>query len=454
MADQYLKLYKENKAAIWQHAPEIMNARRDAAWRTLESMPLPRKGDEGYPALSVAEMFAPDYGVNINRVPFGVDLAESFSCGVPNVSTLLAVVSNDIFVATASLLRNLPQGVMVTSIAQAAKKNPDLVKPYYDKLASQYGNAATAINTLLAQDGIFIHVDTGVELDKPIQIVNIFNATAPMMAPRRVLIVMEQDAHADVLVCDHSANKSMQYLDSQVVEIFLDQGASLQYYDLEESSAMTMRHSQLFAEQNTGSSLVANGTTLMGGTTCNSYCVDLQGEHCTTKLAGMAIGGPGQVICNNTRITHNVPKCHSDQMYKYILDGNSQGSFYGIIKVDEAAKFTKAYQSNRNILANADAKMYTRPQLEIYCDEVKCSHGATIGQLDQNALFYMRQRGIPEAEARMMLMQAFMADVIDTVEIPALKSRLHQLVEMRLSGNHQLCEHCQGQDAASQHAAE
>lgn len=458
---QYIDLYTENAALLQSHAPEVLNAPRAKALEQLlrPGVRLPRRGDEGFPALSVEEMFAPDYGVNIERRQFGNDPSAVFRCGLPNISTLLALVVNDAFYATPGLLRNLPKGVEMTSLARAAKEQPELVAKYYNRLSSQgssvlgqsnhpgsktmdYIDTTAALNTLLCQDGVFIHVKRGVQLDKPLQLVNVFNAPFPMMGVRRMLIVVDEGAQAQVLVCDHTADEAQKYLTSQVVEIYVGRDAMLDFYDLEESSLATSRMSQVFVRQDENSSFVSNGTTLIGGNTRNSYIVEHIAEHARTLLAGMAVAADNQIVDNATLVRHNTPKCESNQMFKYILEGQSRGSFYGRVVVDEKAKFTNAYQSNRNLLASTDARMYTRPQLEIYCDEVKCSHGTTVGQLDQNALFYMRSRGIPEAEAKMMLMQAFMEDVIDTVRIDALKMRLRQLVQLRLQGKLEHCSDC------------
>ncbi|MDE7375406.1 MAG: Fe-S cluster assembly protein SufD [Muribaculaceae bacterium] len=456
---QYLNLYREHSDVLMANAPEALNRPRPRAYERLMSARLPRKGDEGYPALSVEEMFAPDYGVNLRRVPFGVEASEPFRCGVPNVSTLMAFVVNDSFRPTATLERNLPDGVEVMSLARAAEIYPDVVAKHYDALAGavkliptdphstadavMQPSAVSVLNTLLCQDGVFVRVKAGVRCDKPLQIVNISNASAPLLAVRRMLVIVEDGASCSILTCDHAASHDVDYLNCQVTEAFLGRGASLDIYDLEESSARTARHAQLYARQDEGSEFTVNGTTLVGGRTRNSYYVELCGEHARAKLAGMAIGGDEQAVENATCVIHRAPKTESDQLFKNILDDKAEGAFYGSIIVDEKADFTKAYQINRNIVASPSARMHTRPQLEIYCDEVKCSHGATVGQIDENAMFYMRQRGIPERQARMMLMQAFMADVIDTVSIPALKSRLAQLVELRLSGTRELCAACE-----------
>lgn len=439
---QYTDLYKEHCEQICAHAPALLNGMRHAAYERLLHERLPEKGDESYTALSPEEMFAADYGVNINRVDFPVDVASTFRCGVPNISTLLALVVNDTFRPTSNLMRNLPAGVTVDSLARVAAENPALLSRYLGKALPQQGNAAADLNTMLLQDGVFIHIPAGVALDRPVQVVNIFNAVAPVMGVRRIVVAVDAGASASVLVCDHSEQPDVAYLSNQVVEIYLGAGAGLEYYDMEESSAATSRMCQLYATQADDSRLLINGTTLLGGRTRNDYHCSLDGRGCSVNLAGMVVATDSQIVDTYTDVIHSHPEGASEQMFKYVLDRSSVGAFYGRIDVEDTAVNTKAYQSNRNLLASADARMYTRPQLEIYCDEVKCSHGATVGQLDAAALFYMRQRGIPEADARMMLMQAFMADVIDTVSIPALRTRLQQLVERRLAGHSALCADC------------
>lgn len=438
---QYINLYLDHKADIDSHAPELFNERRAAALERLHGAALPDKGLETYDAVSLNDMFAPDYGVNINRVAFPLDAGATFKCGVPNVSTLMGLVVNDTYCDTTSLLRNMPEKVMMTSLAKAARTMPDLIATYLGALVPAH-NAAAQLNTLLLQDGALVYVPKGVRLEKPLQLVNIFNAAAPVMGVRRLLVIIEDDAQASLLVCDHSQMPDIKSLSNQVVEIFVGRNASFELYDLEESSSATSRLSQLYARQHEGSRLVVNSSTLLGGVTRNDVHVEVVGDNADTRLAGMAVATERQVVDNTTEVRHLSIGCTSAQMYKYVLEDKAVGSFYGTINVDERAKFTNAYQTNRNILASKDAKMYTRPQLEIYCDEVKCSHGATVGQLDSNALFYMRSRGIPLAEARLMLMQAFMADVIDTVTIPSLKTRLQQLIESRLSGQRTLCADC------------
>lgn len=440
--NQYTDLYEANRAAVDAGSAPVLNRLRPEALDALKRIGrLPDKSDEGFEKTSVNDMFAPDFGVNINRMSLPVDVASSFRCGVPNLSTLLGIMVNDRFMPTATLVGNLPQGVTVCSLAKAAAEQPALVERYYGT-AARADNAGTALNTLLSQDGIFIHVGKGVRLDKAIQIVDIFHSAFPLMAARRVLVVAEDGAKVAVLKCDHTQTGSERCLASEVIEIFAGRGAEVEWYDIEESDGSTSRYSQLYARQEGGSSLTVCSSTLTNGVTRNEYHIDVCGEHTVTHLSGMAIGSSSQHIDNFSVLRHGACHGHSDQLFKYVLDERSTGAFEGSIEVCHGSRFVEAYQSNRNILASKDARMHSKPQLLIYNDDVKCSHGATTGQLDEKAMFYMQTRGIPREEARRMLMQAFMADVIDTIALEPLRDRLRHMVERRFAGEKAGCRDC------------
>lgn len=439
---QYIELYLENRGTVDENSAAPLNKLRAEALEVLESAQLPDSSCEDFEHTSINDMFAPDYGVNISRVNIPVDVASSFKCGVPNMSTLLGITVNDSFRSTSTLQGKLTDGALFMSLRAAAREKAELVERYYGSVAP-LSNASVALNTLLVQDGALIYVPRGVQLSKPLQLVNIFSSPAPLAAFRRLLIVLEDDAAAQLLVCDHTQDSATDYLSSQVVEVVAGRNSSLEIIDIEESSSRTSRYSQMFVRQHDGSNVRINGTTLYGGITRNDYHIDVSGAHCSTTLNGMAICSASQHTDNHTRINHLSQHCHSTQMFKYVLDDDSKGVFSGSILVAPGASFTEAYQSNRNILASTDARMHTKPQLEIYNDDVKCSHGATTGQLDAEALFYMRTRGITEHEARTMLMQAFMTDVIDSVHIDGLSDRLRHLVELRFKGGPDaLCGDC------------
>lgn len=441
--NQYVALYDAHAATICSHSAPMLNARRQAARRALEGARLPDARTEGYEKTSLEHMYAPDFGINIERRDIPADVAAAFRCDVPRLQGTpgTALMINDAFNAGTLRPDRLPEGMIVCSLAEASRRYPDLVEPYYGRIAPA-DSVPVALNTLLAQDGLFVYIPPRTAVPLPLQWINLLSSPVALMAVRRVLVVVGEGASAQLLSCDHTQSADTQFLVSQVVEIALGRDSRLAYYDMEESTLTTSRNSMMYVRQEAGSSLEAGTLTLSNGTTRNDFCVDLAAEGAETTLVGMAIASSQQHVDNATRVAHDSPRCRSRQMFKYILDDRSQGAFEGDITVCHGAVGTEAYQSNRNLLASTDARMHTKPQLLIYCDDVKCSHGATTGQLDQEALFYMRQRGISLPVARRMLMQAFMAEVIDMVGIPPLRDRLHHLVERRLSGQESFCADC------------
>ena len=438
---QYLNLYKECRSLIASHSSETMNALRDKAYADLEQSGFPTKRVEDYKYTDVEALFAPDYGVNINRLDIPVNPYDVFKCDVPNMSTSLYFVVNDTFYNRALPKATLPEDVILGSLKELSEKHPDLVAKHYGQLACTGEDAVAALNTMLAQDGLFLYVPKGVVVDKTIQLVNILRADVNFMVNRRVLIIIEDGAQARMLVCDHAADE-VDFLATQVVEVFVGRGASFELYELEESTPRTNRLSNLYVHQEADSSVHINGITLTGGTTRNTTRVALKGRGAHIDLCGMAIADKQQHVDNNTFIDHAVSDCTSHELYKYVLDNEATGAFAGKVLVREGAQHTDSQQTNRNLCLTRQARMYTQPQLEIYADDVKCSHGATVGQLDEDALFYMQQRGISYSEARQLLMRAFVGEVIDRVGLEVLRDRLHHLVEKRFRGELGLCREC------------
>lgn len=386
-------------------------------------------------------MFAPDYGINLMRVGMPVDPAATFRCGVPNLGSLLTIVANDSFHPTEALLRNMPEGLTVCSL----NKVPDGLQHVASQVMRETlegGGVAEALNAAFLADGVFIHAAAGVKVDKAIQIVNISAPTVPMLSLRRVVIVAEEGASLRVLLCDHSQTAATPHLNSQLVSVRVAENAAVELYDIEEDTPATNRHWTLDARQQSHSSLTVNSTCLHGGLSANRYNINVEGDYAETSLSGLAICGGEQTAANTVTLTHSGKHCTSRQLFKNALFDNSRGGFGGKIIVRPGAMFTDAEQTNRNLLADDNARMTAAPQLEIYCDEVKCSHGATTGQLDERALFYMQTRGIPAAEARTMLTQAFMVDVIDNISFEVLRQRIHVLVEKRLTGAAASCDTC------------
>lgn len=437
---QYIDLFSQTEAMICKHSAEALNAPRAAAFADFERLGFPTRKQEKYKYTDVSKFFEPDYGLNLNRLEIPVNPYEVFKCDVPNMSTSLYFVVNDVFCQITPPTA-LPDGVLFGSLKEMAEQHPELVKKYYGQLADTSKDGVTAFNTTFAQDGVLLYVPKNVVVEKPVQLVNILRADVNFMVNRRVLIVLEEGAQARLLVCDHAMD-NVNFLATQVIEVFVGERAVFDLYELEETHTSTVRLSNLYVKQEANSNVLLNGMTLYNGTTRNTTEVTLAGEGAEINLCGMAIEDKNQHVDNHTRIDHAVSRCTSNELFKYVLDDHAVGAFAGLVLVRPHAQQTVSQQTNRNLCATREARMYTQPQLEIYADDVKCSHGATVGQLDDAALFYMQQRGIPAREARLLLMFAFVNEVIDTIRMDALKERLHLLVEKRFRGELHKCRTC------------
>lgn len=439
---QYIELYKEHKELVEGNSAHTMNALRPAALAALEKCRLPEKGSENYETTDLGAILAPDYGVNIARVPIDVNPAATFHCGVPNISTALFFNVNDIYADTGKSREGLPEGVYVGSLRQFCVDHPEISARYYGKSADME-NPVVALDTLLAQDGIVVWAKKGVKVEKPLQIVNILQNGMPLMAVRRLLVIVEDEAEVTLLSCDHTQNPDVDFLALQTIEMYVGNRGRLDYYELEESSEKTSRLSALYLEQGESSNVLIDGITLYNGTTRNEYYCKYTGESAELKLLGMGIEDRQRHLDSYSKVLHATKNCHTDELFKYVLDDEATGAFCGMVKVEQGADKTEAYQSNRNIVGSDKARMYSKPQLEIYDDDVKCSHGSATGQLDEMQVFYMQTRGIPEATAKLLLKQAFMADIIDGVRMKGLRERLHLLVERRFAGHTLNCSSCQ-----------
>lgn len=440
-SSQYIELYESQRDTIFNKSAMSLNSVRDNAFEDFKKLGIPHRKNEQYRYTDMQSIFAPDYGLNLNRLPVSVSKEQIFTCDVPNLSTSVYFIINDIFNKESLPKTSLPEGVVVDSLCDYASKNPQFVEKYYSKLAKTDSDGITALNTMLAQDGLVVYVPKNVKVEKTIQIINVMSSDVDLMLNRRVLIVVEQGAEVKMLFCDHTANDK-NFLATQVIEAYVGENASLDLYCMEETSYKNKRVSNAYFSQDANSRLTHNVITLHNGITRNMANLIFKGEGAECNLYGCVISDKKQHVDNNTLIDHAVPHCTSNELYKYVLDGQSTGAFTGRVLVREGAQKTSSEERNHNICATKEARMYTQPELEIYADDVKCAHGATVGQLNDAALFYMQQRGISEKEAKFLLEFAFINEVIDQIQLEPLRDRLHHLVEKRFKGELDTCGSC------------
>lgn len=396
---QYIELYREASDLIKGKSCAVMNAVRDEAFEAFQRVGFPSKKVERYKYTDVDAAFAPNYGISL------------------------------------SLLTVNPSAYIYN-----IKDAPIDVAPYYHQVADTT-DAITALNTALVHDALLVYVPKNTKVEDPIVVDNWLRGNAATMMNRRMLIVMEQGTDATIIINDHAADKQ-RFLTTQVIEVYCHDNAHLDLYEIEETTPLCSRFCNVYIHEGRDCSVKHNSITLFNGQTRNLCDVYLRGENSEVTLNGCAIGSGSQRIDNNTLIRHEVPNCTSNELYKYVVDDKSVGAFAGKILVEKDAQKTSSQETNANLCASSDARMYTQPMLEIYADDVKCAHGSTVGVMDESALFYMRQRGIPEAEARTLLKNAFMGQVIDQIKFEPLRQKLYVKVEKRFRGELDKCEDC------------
>jgi Fe-S cluster assembly protein SufD len=437
---QYIDFYHAQRDKITQSCTPLLNSYREKAAETFGQLGFPAYRSEDYQHTDIARLLAPDFGFYLNYAGPVMNPHHVFHCNVPNVSSYKHFVVNGHFYQEETA-NSLPQGVFSGSLNVFAKQYPTLFSKYYNRQAEAKGDGLTAFNTLFVQDGYVLYVPENTIIENPIQLTNICSGTIDSLVNRRILIIIEPGAQAKLLVCDHTTDEKPAFAATQVCEVFVEENAVFDLYELEESSEKTIRLASNFVRQAASSNVMVNTITLSNGITRNNYRIDLEGKQAETHLYGMAIADNRQRIDNFTLIHHQTPDGRSHELFKYLLDNEAIGAFDGKIIVAPDAQKTEAYQNNRNLLGSNTCRMYSKPQLEIYADDVKCSHGMTTGQLDEAALFYMRSRGIPRDEAVLLLKFAFTNDVIQGIRLEGLRDRLKLLVEKRFRG--ELCK-CQG----------
>jgi len=316
-----------------------------------------------------------------------------------------------------------------------------LNKPKYQLIIENYFNKAavkdslSSLNTAFSSEGAYIHIPKNIVVRKPIQILHFStgNESATMLQPRN-LIVVDENSHVQI-VERHQSLTSNPVLTNSVTEIFANKRAIVDYYKIQNDNENASLIDNTFIKQKRESLASVHTFSFGGKLIRNNLNFYQEGERIDSTLKGITIIGDKQHVDHNTLVHHKEPNCESHQDYKGIFSDKSTGVFNGKVLVDKEAQKTNAFQANNNILLSDKASINTKPQLEIFADDVKCSHGCTIGQLDESAMFYMRSRGIPEKEAKALLMYAFSNNVLKSVKIPELKQRITKIIANKLGVN-------------------
>jgi Fe-S cluster assembly protein SufD len=441
LKELFLELYRSKAGEISAGSAPLMNSFREDAISRLETLGFPYKGREDYRYADIGSVFKQDLDKSFGDQKINLNIREIFHCDVPDLDTSLLLLVNGRYYNNGQMLKELPGGIIAGSLNRAAHDYPEIVEKHYGSYAGNSQDGLVALNTAFAQDGIFIYAPPGVKMEKPVQIVNIMISESGIMAQHRNLFIAGEDAELNIVICDHSLS-AHNFLTNSVNEVFAGERAKINITRVQNEHNGSSQITHSYNHQESGSNLATNIISLHGGFIRNNMFVKLNGEHAENHSMGLYLSDKGQYIDNFVFIDHSSPNCLSNQLFKGVLDDYASGAFTGRILVRRDAQKTNAYQSNNNLLLTDDARMYSRPQLEIYADDVKCSHGSTMGQLDENSLFYLRSRGIDYREARLLLMFAFAHEVIQNIKVKALRERIDDLVNKRLRGELSRCNNC------------
>lgn len=438
---RYIKLYDENIAKVMDSSSDHLNSFRQKALEKFAGLGIPTKKNEAYKYTNLDIFFNHDYENYFMPVPSDFLKAEKFRCEVTDLDTHGIVLLNGFYPTLNEKLRQLPSGVWIGSLNEAALRFPEIFEKHFGKYAKSETDGLIHLNTAMASGGVFVYIPEGVTLSKPVQVVNLVQSDNDMFNQHRNLIVAEKNSNFSIIICDHTLSPQ-KFLTNAVTEVFVGENAHFDIIRVQNEHNNACKITNTFIHQERNSVTSSNNITLHGGLIRNSTYHYLGGEGAESHSYGLFLADKWQHIDNFVNVDHAFPHCTSNQLFKGVLDDMSTGAFNGRIYVHPDAQGTLAYQKNNNILLTDDAKMDTKPQLEIYADDVKCSHGATIGQLDNDALFYLQSRGINKREARLMLMFGFAHEVIQNIKIEPLRERMDNLVMQRLKGELSRCASC------------
>ncbi len=405
---------------------------RSEAIKTFEENGFPTKRDEDWKYTSLNKLLKTDFSV-FPKQDNSLEYSEVNQYFIHDIESYKLVFIDGKYSSNLSKTTHDGMDVCLMSAALNKPKYRLVIDNYFNKIATR--DSLTSLNTAFSNEGAFIHIPRNKMVEKPIQIVyfSTGDESALMQQPRS-LIVVEENSYVQVIE-RHQSLTDNPVLTNSVTEVFAKKRAIVDYYKIQNDNNNASLIDNTFINQKQESQCSVHTFSLGGKLTRNNLNFYQNGERINSVLKGITIIENKQHVDHNTLVHHIEPNCESHQDYKGVFGENSTGVFNGKVIVNKEAQKTNAFQSNNNILLSDKASINTKPQLEIFADDVKCSHGCTIGQLDDNAMFYLRSRGIPEKEAKALLMYAFANNVLDSVKIPKLKVRINKLIAEKLGVN-------------------
>lgn len=429
--DRFRAMFDLNEGHALNGSNATLTDLRKTAMNSFEALGLPHRKSEAWKYTAIEKALNQDTQVRLQSSDKNVDAATLATFLIPDLETFQVVFLNGQFQPALSKLEGLPAGVVLEDLQSASNEKTDLLNRYFAKNADVNAEAFVALNTAFTKDGLFLHVPERAVVEKPIHVIHLFDTEADEVVQPRMLFVAEAGSQVKVIESYGSLNDNTTFING-VTEWFVAARANAQHYQVQEFGPSTTAVATIHAHQAGESFFSTHTTSLSGKMIRNNLTIVPDAEHCESHLFGFVLGKDDMHVDNHTLVDHKKPECFSNELYKNILDDQATGVFNGKVFVRPDAQKINAYQSNKSITLTKKAKMYSKPELEIYADDVRCSHGATTGQLDEDALFYLRARGINEERARSLLLMAFARDVIENIKIEPLRSFIDAKIEAKL----------------------
>jgi Fe-S cluster assembly protein SufD len=402
---------------------------RSEAIKQFESIGFPNKKLENWKYTSLKNLLNTDYTVlpEINNV---LEFKNIKKYLIDDIDSYKIIFVDGKYCSHLSETTHEGMDICILSAALTQSKYELIIENYFNKIALKDG--ITSLNTAFSNEGVFIHIPNNKFVEKPIQIIHFStgNESSLMFQPRN-MIVVDENSQVQIIERHQSLSKNKVFTNS-VTEIYAEKKSIIEYYKIQNDNLQASLIDNTYVNQQRNSSFSMHTFSFGNELVRNNLNISQNDEFIETTIKGVTIIGDNQHVDHNTLIQHNKPNCNSHQDYKGIYDNKSTGVFNGRIVVNKQAQKTNAFQSNNNILLSDKATINAKPQLEIYADDVKCSHGCTVGQLDKNALFYLKSRGIPEKEANALLMYGFANNILKSVKIPEIKTRITNIIANKL----------------------
>ncbi len=421
--EQYVAAFRMHEGQILNGSNAAVQGIRRAAIERFEALGLPRPKDEAWKYTPIARYLNRGYQLFLGQPETEVTAQDVENLLVPDLDAHVIVLVNGRYEASLSSVGTLPEGVIVTNLARAAEAHAEVFNAHFGTYADFEHEALVALNTAFVQDGLFIYVPKDTAVEKPVHLVSIIAAEEDLLVQPRHLIIAETGSAVKLVQTGRALGETKTFINT-VTEVAVGRNAHVDLYEVQDDEPLVAQVNGVHTHQDDDSVFRTSFFTFGGEVVRNNVNIVADGRNDESHMYGLFLGTGDSHIDNHTFMDHAQPDCFSNELFKGILAGKSTGVFNGKIMVRQDAQRINAYQSNKSVVLSDSAAMYSKPELEIYADDVKCSHGATTGQLDKEGIFYLRSRGLSEQQARGLMLTAFARDVVDTVDIEPLREWL------------------------------